>query len=108
MSRKASVEYFDEYRVSQRVVLRPGDLFRAKGGPYWKSATGEKLSLTPKGPFKFIRLCRRGETEWIESLDKSGAFCPLHLSGRRKRIDSRLVTRPYVVTGKKRSSNAKA
>lgn len=104
---RTTTEYFDEYRVSQRVVLKPGDMFRAKGGPYWKSSTGEKISLTPKGPFKFIRFCRRGDTEWIEALDKSGAFSPLHISGRRRKIDSRIVVRPYVVTGKKRS-NAKA
>lgn len=107
MSRKTT-EYFDEYRVSQRVLLRPGDVFRAKGGPFWKSSTGEKISLTPKGPFKFLRYCRRGETAWIESLDKNGAFCPLHLGGRRKRIDERLIPRPYVVTGKKRRPTAKA
>jgi hypothetical protein len=100
-SRK-TIEYADEFRVSQRVTLKPGDLFRVKGGPYWKSATGEKLSLASKGPFRFVRHCRRGSTEWIESLDKFGAFAPLHIAGSRRRIDSRLVARPYVVVGKKR------
>lgn len=96
-------EYFDEHRVSERVVLRKGDLFRAKGGPYWKGEDGKKIPMTPKGPYKFLRLCRRGAIEWIEALDKANSFVALHLSGRRKRIDDRLIPRPYTITGKKRS-----
>jgi hypothetical protein len=95
-------KYFDEHRVSERVVLRAGDVFRAKGGPYWRSDSGVNHSLSPKGPFKFLRACRRGAVEWIEAMDRANAFVALHLSGRRKRIDKRLVTRPYVITGKKR------
>lgn len=101
-----ATEYFDEYRISQRVVLRPGDTFRAKGGPFWKSKSGEKVPLSSKGPYKFIRFCRRGSCEWIEARDKTGAFTPLHIAGRRKRIDARLVPRPYVITGKKRTAKA--
>lgn len=97
-----STEYADEYRVSQRVVLRPGDKFRVRGGPYWSAAGGVKVSLTPRGPFTFVRHCKKGAVEWIDALDKDGSYSPLHIAGKRKRIDGRLVTRPYSVTGKKR------
>lgn len=103
----AKVIKSESYQVSQRVVLRLGDKFRAKGGPYWKNADGSKTSMTSKGPYTFHRHCKRGSYEWIEALDKFGAFAPLHIAGRRRRIDPRIVPRPYVITSKKRSTTAK-
>ena len=98
----------DSYRVSPRVELRPGDVFRATGGPYWKSANGAKVKLNATGPFRFISHVTRGACEWIEATDKSKNFCVLHVAGRRRRIDASIVTRPYRITGKKRASIAKA
>lgn len=100
MSAKVVVSY--EYRVSERVVLHAGDTFRASGGPYWKSPTGEKYPLSHKGPFTFLSHHKRRNTEWIEANDKEGSHCVLHVSGRRKRIDGCLVPKPYRVIGKKR------
>lgn len=91
-----------EYRVSERVILRPGDSFRAKGGPYWKSSDGAKIRLTSTGPFRFVAYVKRGAVGWIECVDKEGCFAVLHVEGRRKRIDCSLVPRPYTITGKKR------
>lgn len=96
------VERSTEYRVSERVVIAKGDLFKATGGPYWKSPTGEKTPLKAYGPFRFIAHTRRGVCECIEAYDKHGQFVVLHIAGRRKRIDGCLVARPYVITGKKR------
>lgn len=90
------------YRVSERVVLTPGDTFRASGGPYWKGSDGTAISLKAYGPYKFISHCKRGAIEWIEAHDKEGSFCILHVAGRRKKIDGSLVPRPYRVIGKKR------
>lgn len=101
---RRKMEVFEEHRVSERVVLRVGDFFRTKGGPYWKGAGNVHHSLTPKGPFKFLRLCKLGAVEWIEAIDKTGAFCALHIAGKRRRIDSRLVPRPYTIIGKKRKT----
>lgn len=97
----------ESYRVSQRVVVNRGDKFKATGGPYWKLASGEKIPLTSKGPYTFHQHCQRGSTEWIECLDRNGAFAVLHLAGRRKRIDVSLVPRPYRITGKKRVDGSK-
>ncbi len=95
----------ETYRVSQRVVLSPGDKFRATGGPYWKATDGSKISLKSFGPYTFHRHCQRGSLEWIEALDKAGAFCVLHIAGRRRRIDVSLVARPYRIIGKKRTQS---
>lgn len=91
-----------EYRVSERVVIRPGDKFRAKGGPYWLSPSGEKVRMTSKGPFTFHRHVKRGRVERIDCLDRDGQYACLHIAGRRKSIAG-LVTRPYTVVGKTRA-----
>jgi hypothetical protein len=103
MARKPPV-VSHELRVSQRVTLRTGDKFRAKGGPYWKTKDGVRVSLASRGPYTFHRHCAQGNYEWIESLDRDGAFAPLHIAGKRRRVDPRIVPRPYVVTGKKRTT----
>jgi hypothetical protein len=92
----------DSYRVSERVLIQRGDKFRATGGPYWKGSDGTKVSLTARGPYTFHAHVKRGAVEWIEALDRDGAFAVLHVAGRRKRIDGSLVARPYKVIGKKR------
>lgn len=98
-----TTEFSNEFRVSSRVVLRPGDVFRAKGGPLWKGAGGEKTSLAARGPFKFFRAAVRGSCRWIEATDKNGHFVVLRVSGGRwKRIDPMLIPRPYTITGKRR------
>jgi hypothetical protein len=94
----------DSYRVSERVELRPGDVFRAVDGPYWRAADGTKVRLNATGPFKFISQVSRGAVRWLEATDKAGNFCVLHVAGRRRRIDPSIVTRPYRVTSKKRQS----
>jgi len=92
----------DSYRVSPRVLLEKGDIFRAKGGPLWRLKDGTKIALSARGPFRFMAHCQRGTCEWIEALDKGGNFAALHIAGRRRRIDAALVNRPYTITGKKR------
>jgi hypothetical protein len=87
-----------EYRVSQRVTLVPGTRFRARGGPFIVLTSGVKASLAAKGPFTFKAHHQRGKYEWIEALDKTGQFAPLHIAGRRKRVTPALVPRPYKIT----------
>ena len=87
----------DEYRVSQRVVLRPGVKFRASAGPYYRLADGTHVSLAAAGPFTFHAYHRRGKYGWIEATDKHGCFAPLHVDGRRRRVTPSLVARPYTV-----------
>lgn len=97
----------DEYQVSARVRISRGDKFKAKDGPYWRSSDGTKVSMTSKGPYVFRCHVKRGSLEWIEAIDKSGNYCVLHVAGKRKSVDRRLVTRPYRVTGKKRPLDVK-
>lgn len=91
----------DEYRLSERVLIRKGDKFRAKGGPYWSAPDGTKVAMASKGPFTFHRHVKKGRVERIDCLDRDGQYACLHIAGRRKSIAG-LVTRPYVIIGKKR------
>jgi hypothetical protein len=96
----------EEYRLSERVVIRKGDKFKAKGGPYWAGPNGEKIKMASKGPFTFHRHVRRGRVERIDCLDRDGQYAALHIAGRRKSLAG-LVTRPYVIVGKKRVDRKK-
>lgn len=94
----------DEYKVSERVTLRVGDVFRAKGGPYYlkRDARGNKvrLSMAARGPFRFMRYCVQGKREWIEAVAKDGTAAVISLTKRRSVLPGSLITRPYVVVGK--------
>lgn len=97
------MKYEYEYAVSQRVTLRPGDKFRAKGGPYFRTPAG-KIAMTARGPYTFIRVARHRSRVVIEAFDKGGQFAPLHVEGRRRSPCKEIVARPYRVTSKLRSA----
>jgi hypothetical protein len=89
----------DSYRVSERVVLRKGTRFRATGGPLFRMANGDEVKLGAKGPFTFLAYTKRGAAEVIEALDRDGAFVPMHIRGRRRKVTAEIVTQPYRIKG---------
>lgn len=95
------------YQVSQRVRLEPGDLFRARGGPYYaqRDDNGKRtrMSMAAKGPFRFISYSVRGRKKWINAYSiKEGGFVALPLT-RWKTIDlPNFVNRPYRIVSKMR------
>jgi hypothetical protein len=94
----------DEYVVSERVTLRAGDTFRAKGGPYYvkQDSRGNKtrMSMAARGPFRFMRFCERGKRQWIEAVANDGTAAVLSLTRRKSILPGALIPRPYVVVGK--------
>lgn len=92
----------EELRLGPRSVIRPGDLFRASGGPFWKDSQGKRLSMGHGGPFRFIRHCRRGAVVWVEAFDRNGAYCALNIGKKRAPLLPGYVDRPYKIKGKKR------
>lgn len=93
--------YSDEYQVSPRVVLRPGDKFRVGGGPYWRRPDGTKIRMAVSGLCRFVRAQRRGKLVLLEVFSPDG-FTVLHVEGRRKRVDECLVPRPYKIRSRQR------
>lgn len=103
---------YDHYQVSERVVLRAGDVFRANGGPYYvtKDETGKKVksSMAAKGPFRFHSYYERGRKKWIQAYStKDGGFVVLPLTRWRTVDLINFVNRPYKILGKKRNTNSR-
>lgn len=89
------------YRVSERVVLAPGDQFRVAAGPYYRLAGGTKVPLAARGTMTFIAAHRRGQRVTIEARDGAGTVM-LHVAGRRRSPVPGLVARPYRIVRKLR------
>lgn len=93
----------NEYRVSERVVLRAGDKFRVSTGPYWRGQDGSRIPLAERGVMTFVRVVHRGAVVLIEARS-DGGYCVLHVAGRRlNRVDPALVCRPYRIKGRVRN-----
>ena len=103
-----NTEEYAEYKVSDRVTLVRGDLFRASGGPYFvtRDDAGKKVksSMAAKGPFRFMSYNERGRKKWIVAWSqREGGYAVLPLT-RWKTCDlPGFVNRPYKILGKKRN-----
>lgn len=94
----------NEYRVSERVVLRAGDRFRVSGGPYYRLSNGEKIAMAARGVMTFrraLRTGRGGRRVLIEASAGEGTVI-LHVEGSRRSPVDGLVARPYKITRKLR------
>jgi hypothetical protein len=94
-----------EYRVSERVVLRPGDRFRVGGGPYYRLASGERVPMATRGIVTFIRAirCGRGGRRVLLECQAGDGTVVLHVAGpRANKMMPSLVCRPYKIRGKLR------
>lgn len=89
------------YRVSERVVLTPGDQFRVAAGPYYRLDSGERVPLAARGTMVFVACHRRGQRVVIEARDGAGTVM-LHVAGRRRSPVPGLVPRPYRIVRKLR------
>lgn len=87
------------YRVSERVVLRPGDRFRISGGPYYRTAEGERIPLAVRGVVRLRRVLRCGRRVLLEVTAGEGTAI-LHVEGRRRSPVEGLVPRPYKIRRK--------
>lgn len=50
----------DGWQLSPRVTLRPGDLFRASGGPYWVGQSGQRVPMGERGVFRLAAVVVQG------------------------------------------------
>lgn len=89
------------YRVSERVVLTPGDQFRVAAGPYYRLDSGERVPLAARGTMTFVACHRRGQRVTVEARDGAGTVI-LHVAGRRRSPVPGLVPRPYRIVRKLR------
>lgn len=87
--------------MSERVTLHKGDIFRAKGGPYYLTGNGQKIKMSERGPFRFVSYCEQGDQRWIEAYSiREGGFTVLSLSDRDSILPGSYVARPYHICGR--------
>jgi len=94
------------YQLSPRVTLVPGDRIRVSGGPYYRLASGERVSMAARGVFVLVAVEQRRGRVTLLAYGRDG-YAVLHVAGRRRSGVPGLVARPYRVRrvgGRKRSS----
>lgn len=85
------------YQISPRVTLVPGDKFRVAGGPYYRLASGERVSMAARGTFTLVAV-EQGRGGRVQLLAYGpGGWAVLHVAGRRRSRVPGLVARPYRV-----------
>ena len=85
------------YQLSPRVTLRPGDRFKVTGGPYYRLASGERVSMAARGTFVLLAV-EHGRGGRVQLLGYgTGGYAVIHVAGRRRSRVPGLVARPYRV-----------
>jgi hypothetical protein len=88
-----------EFRVSARIVLRPGDRFRASGGPYYEArepdGTVTRSRMRDSGPFTFVGWYERDGRTFLKAYSPEG-FTVLNLGSEYRNPDlPAYVKAPY-------------
>ena len=87
-----------EYRVSERVVLRPGDRFRVTAGPYWRGQDGTRIPMAERfvghtlpADGRYLLVCARGQRSrsTCEALRERGLRDAWSLRGGAQRLAAR-------------------
>lgn len=98
---RPTVETLTEWRLGPRSVLRPGDRFKATGGPYWRTAGGDRIPLAVRGTCRLVAIHRQRSRVYLV-VETRGGTAVLHVAGRRRnRLMPQLVCRPYKIRRKK-------
>lgn len=89
--------YEDEYQLSPRVTLKPGDYIRVSKGPYWKGAAGEKVRMAARGVYRYSHTVRNRRQVFLIAVNLTGTAV-IHVEGKRRNVlMPELVCRPYTV-----------
>ena len=104
------LQEFDLYQYGPRGVLRPGDLFRVSGGPYYENEDGSKTLMAERACSSSAATAK-GASRWIEATRVGGGTVVLWVgkAGPNKDLPS-FRRKPYKirkVTERKRKSRKK-
>ena len=87
-----------EHRVSERTLLVPGKVFKAREGPLIRRNDGSVESFADKGPFIFISREQNDDVVLIHAYDRNGFHSVLHVAGDRTPGVDQIIPRPYVIS----------
>jgi hypothetical protein len=96
-----------EYRISPRVVLRPGDRFKASAGPYYRLDDGRRVPMAARGTFVLVEIVRQRSRVYLLAYGRDG-WALLHVEGRRRSRVPGLVCRPYKIRRASRVDSVRA
>lgn len=96
-----------EYRLSPRVVLRPGDRFKASSGPYYRLDDGRRVPMAARGSFVLVEIVRQRTRVYLLAYGRDG-WALLHVEGRRRSRVPGLVCRPYKIRRASRVDSVRA
>lgn len=85
------------YQISPRVTLVPGDKFKVSAGPYYRLASGERVSMAARGTFTLLAVEQTSRGRVTLLAYGPGGYAVLHVAGRRRSRVPGLVARPYRV-----------
>jgi hypothetical protein len=82
------------------VTLVSGDVFKARGGPYYRTAQGAKIDMGAAGTYKFHQLCRQGARLWIEAWPLGGGALERIYVGKKRhsKIVGELILAPHRIS----------
>lgn len=88
-----------DFRVSDRVTLRPGDKFRTSGGPYYEinenDGTITRSRMRDKSPFTFLGWFEKDGQTYLKAFSQEG-FTLLNLGAEHRHPDlPSYVKAPY-------------
>ena len=87
----------DDYQLSPRVTLKPGDYIRVSKGPYWRGAAGERVRMAARGVYRYSHTVRNRRQVFLIAVNLTGTAV-IHVEGRRRNVlIPELVCRPYEV-----------
>lgn len=87
-----------EHRVSERTLLVPGKVFKAREGPLIRMNDGSVESFADKGPFIFISREQKDDVVLLHAYDRNGFHSVLHVAGDRTPGVEQIIPRPYVIS----------
>ena len=87
-----------EHRVSERTLLVPGKVFKAREGPMIRMKDGSVESFADKGPFIFIAKEQNDDVVLLHAYDRNGFHSVLHVAGDRTPGVDQIIPRPYVIS----------
>ena len=83
-----------EHRVSERTLLVPGKVFKAREGPLIRMKDGSVESFADKGPFIFIAKEQNDDVVLLHAYDRNGFHSVLHVAGDRTPGVDQIIPRP--------------
>lgn len=71
------------WRLSPRVELRPGDRFKASGGPYYRTATGRRVSMGERGVFVLLTVIVQRSAVFLQGAKPDGSVALVYVGPSR-------------------------